>query len=417
MKLKGKELRELLERSVANLKAAERDFILSDMMRMEEAMMALDVENPRMDRALLCIAHQPLFHFNPPTRLLITDKERFMRYAFRCLCTWMQGGSCLADTLLTITAFHYNTPHNSDILNVFILGIWRFVDSTTDLIMGSEVIRREEFSYTSLHSRLPKEAAKAKNGLVISLLQEHEQHDPSGVVRCVKLLLMLLTGVHLGQPMHLLKETILTPLLQSLSHHIAATDDESIEAVDQPEIGVYPLLSNLVTIGCPKRTVKAPISIIHASTFLSRDLLSDLDHIVDKLDNCLQWLLSLPFKTIIGRAVFAVYYQRMLNYRLFYGSHDQDEHPPWRIVGMLLHSPTRQWRLLTKLLINADIDGENNVLLEHWAMLGKSLDLFEPDELLVTSAELFALFSTNRRKDSTATGEEGMAGDLGHTSA
>ena len=342
-----------------------------------------------------------------------------MRYAFRCLCTWMQGGSCLADTLLTITAFHYNTPYNS--LNVFILGIWRIVDSTTDLIMGSEVIRREEFSYTSLHSRLPKEAAKAKNGLVISLLQEHEQDDPSGVVRCVKLLLMLLTGVHLGQPMHLLKETILTPLLQSLSHHIAATGDESIVAVDQPEIGVYPLLSNLVNIGCPKRTVKAPISMKNASTFLYLDLLSDLEHIVDRLDNCLQWLLSLPFKTIIGRAVFAVYYQRMLNYRLFYGVHGsadaQDEQTPWRIVGMLLHSPSRQWRLLTKFLISEDIDGENKVLLEHWAMLGRMLDLFEPDELLVTSAELFALFSLNRRKDSTATGEEGMAGDLGHTSA
>lgn len=388
---KGEELRELLRRSVLALDGA--DFYLSTQIRMEDAMMALDLENPRMDRALLSIHSTPLFEFHPPLPNYSSKDHlnRFLQYTLQSLCTWFAGEVNLAESLLTIAPFYLgcNTLNTQSInppcVYYFVLGVWRLVDMVNDLVCVCEVVKREEFY--SGNCRIPKDAGKGKNGLAISHLQELESADP--LLRLLKLLIMLFTGFHLGQPMDVLKETIIAPLRLTLSKINTTSTSSELSEGELEEIGVYPLLCNLVTVGCPKTNVKKPMT-MESTIQLLYAFLDDLEY--DGVAD-VRWLMSFPFRTVLGRAVYAFYQQRRSTMNFYNDS--VDSYCSWRIIGMLLHSPSRQWRLLTKYL---EFDDSNDLLCEHWAKLGRMLGLFEPDELVVTDSRmLLQLFKSRRR--------------------
>ena len=377
---------EILVKASQELKQNGKDFILSDSLRLEEAMLAYDLENPRMDKYLININDAPLYQFKPPTRLALTEEQVIflMDYSLRALFTWMTGRRPLSDTIVPITAFiKLSSISHIRSLYLFILGCWRVIELVSDLVIASEVVKKDEFIFGTC-GLLPMEASRSKNNIIIADLQEQEKllcedgrpiKDSYWRIRFVKFWAIFLTGLHLGQPIQLILD-----LFDSLK---ACLDNFTFfESPDLDAIGVYPLSCNLFTNTCPKLQIEPILSISEVSSFLFDNFFPDLS-LLSRLEteshsDLIDYLRGLPFCSTLGRCIFAFVLFRNRLLHSMSGSICTSIEPKhtYSILKILLHSPPRQWRLFRK---NADLLKFHSLDV-HWIELGTKLGLLEESE-------------------------------------
>jgi hypothetical protein len=382
------QVEEILSKASKELKQGNRDFILSNALKLEEAMLAYDLENPRMDKYLIKINNVPLYQFNPPSKLSLTDTQviSLMDYSIRALFTWMIGKRPLSDTIAPITAFikpstisHHRTIH------LFVLGCWRAIDLTSDLVISSEVVKKDEFIFGT-SGLLPVEASRAKNNIILSDLQEHELtlKGPGSIItdlywriRFIKFWIILLTGLHLGQPIQLIIN-----LLSGIKECLGNLVFDAFPDLDL--IGVYPLMCNLYTNSCPKLQIEPVSAASEFKSFLFDSLFPDIS-LLSRLESqsyseLIEYFKSLPFQSTLGRCIFTYV---LFKNRFLYSSPkllhsgDGDQETNFAILKILLHSPPRQWRLFRK---EPELLKCHSLAL-HWIILGTKLGLLEESEL------------------------------------